>query len=93
MFEVSITESNFDTEMRKTSSTCLSLNVGKLTCKMNNTIDFNRYSNYDKVLRITAWIFRFVCNLKSVQTQKTINGSILKPNELRKARKLLVKVK
>ena len=39
---------------------------------MNNIIDFNRYSNYDKVLRITAWIRRFICNLRRVETQKTI---------------------
>ena len=49
MFEFSIPEGNFDTEVRKTSSTCLSLNAEKLTCNMNNIIDFNRYSNYDKV--------------------------------------------
>ena len=58
---------------------------------MNNIIDLNRYSNYDKVLRITARILRFFCNLKGVKTQKTINESILKPNELKEAKKLLVK--
>ena len=58
---------------------------------MNNITDFNRHSNYDKVLRIAAWILRFICNLKSIKTQKTINESILKPNELKKAEKLLVK--
>ena len=91
MFEFSIPEGNFDTEVRKTSSTCLSLNAEKLTCNMNNIIDFNRYSNYDKVLRITAWILRFICNLKGVKTQKPIYESILKPNELKEAEKLLVK--
>ena len=50
MFQFSIPESNFDTEVRKASSTCLSLNAEKVTCNMNNVIDFNRYSNYDKVL-------------------------------------------
>ena len=49
MFEFSIPESSFYTEVRRTSSTCLSLNAEKLTCNMNNIIDFNRYSNYDKV--------------------------------------------
>ena len=44
MFEFSIPESNFDTEVRKTSSTWLSLNAEKLTCNLNNIIDFNRYS-------------------------------------------------
>ena len=53
---------------------------------MNNIIDFNRQSNSDKVLRITTWILRFVCNLKGVKIQKTI----LKPKELREAKKLLV---
>ena len=48
MFEFSIPESNFDTEVRKTSSTCLSLNAEKLTGNRKNIIDFNRYSNYDK---------------------------------------------
>ena len=56
---------------------------------MNNIIDFNIYSNHDKVLRITAWIRHFICNLR-VKTQKTIKGSILKPNELKEAEKLLV---
>ena len=37
MFEFSIPESNFDTEVRKTSSTCLSLNAEKLTCNMNKS--------------------------------------------------------
>ena len=91
MFEFSIPESNFDTEVRKTSSACLNLNAEKLTCNMNNITDFNRHSNHDKVLRIAAWILRFICNLKSIKTQKTINESILKPNELKKAEKLLVK--
>ena len=80
MFEFSIPESNFDTKDRKTSSTCFSLNAEKLTCNVNNIIDFNRYSNYDQVLRITAWILRVMCNLKSVKTQKTIDESILKPS-------------
>ena len=52
MFEFSIPESNIDTEVRKTSSTCLSLNAEKLTGNMKNIIDFNRYSNYDKVLKL-----------------------------------------
>ena len=69
--------------------TCLSLNAQKLTCIMNNIIDFNIYSNHDKVLRITAWIRHFICNLR-VKTQKTIKGFILKPNELKEAEKLLV---
>ena len=58
---------------------------------MNNIIDFNRYSNYDKVLRIPAWILRFTCNLKGTKTQKAIYESILMPNELKEAEKLLVK--
>ena len=62
MFEFSLPESNFDTEVRKTFSTGLSLNPEKLKCNMNNMIDFNRYSNYDKVFRITVWIRRFICN-------------------------------
>ena len=83
MFEFSIPENNFDTQVRKTSSTCLSLNDEKLTSNMNNKIDFNTYCNFDKVLRIIAWILRFICNLRSAKTQKTINESILKPNELK----------
>ena len=92
MFEFSIPESNFDTEVRKTSSMCLSLNAEKLIWNLNNIIDFNRYSNNDKVLRITTWIRHFICNLRRVKTQKTISESILKPNELKEAEKLLVKV-
>ena len=42
LFEFSIPESNFDAEVRKTSSTCLSSNTEKLACNMNNIIDFNR---------------------------------------------------
>ena len=60
MFEFSIPKSNFDNKVRKTSSTCL--NAKKLTCNMNNIIDFNRYCNYDKALRITwiAWILFYL---------------------------------
>ena len=36
-------------------------------------------------------IRRFICNLRRVKTQKTINESILKPNELKKGEKLSVK--
>ena len=91
MFEFSIPESNFDTKARKPFSTCLSLNAKKLSCNINNTSDFNRYRYryYDKVFRITVWIRRFICNLRRVKTQKTINESILKPNELKEAEKLL----
>ena len=35
MFEFSIPESNFDTEVRKTSSTCLNANAEKLSCNMH----------------------------------------------------------
>ena len=87
MFEFSIPEYNFDTEVRKTSSTCSSVNAKKSTCNLNNIIDFNRYSKYDKVLRITAWIRCFVFNLRRVKTRKTINESILKQNELKGAEK------
>ena len=48
IFEFTMPESNFDTEVRKTSSTCLSLNAEKFTCNLNNIINFNRYSTYDK---------------------------------------------
>ena len=44
----------------------------------------NINSNYEKVLRITAWILRFNCSLKGVKTQKTINESILKPKHCAK---------
>ena len=60
MFEFSIPRSNFDTEVKKTFSTCLSLNAEKLTCNMISIIDFNRYSNYDKVFRITGLSVLFV---------------------------------
>ena len=49
VFEFSRPENNFDTEARKTSSTCLSLNAEKCTYNMNNIIDFNIYSNHDNV--------------------------------------------
>ena len=68
MLEFPIPESHFDTEVKKTSSTCLNLNAKKLTCNMNNIIDFNHIVIM-VVLRITAWILRFICNLKSVKTQ------------------------
>ena len=64
---------------------CLSLNAEKLTCYLDDIIDFNRYSNYDKVLTITTWICHYICSLRRVKTQKTINESILKPNELKDA--------
>ena len=51
----------------------------------------NINSNYEKVLRITAWILRFSCSLKGVKTQKTISESILKPNVLKEGENLLVK--
>ena len=49
--------------------------------------------NYNKVLRITAWICHFIYNLRGFKTQKTIGEPILKTNELKEAAKLLVKAK
>ena len=42
MFDFSRPKGNFDTEVRKTYSTGLSLNARKLAWNMNNMIDFNR---------------------------------------------------
>ena len=53
---------------------------------MNNIIDFSRYSNYDEV-----WIRRFIDYLRKAKAQKSINESILKPNDLKEAEKLLKK--
>ena len=63
-----------------------SLNAEKLTCNLNNIIDFSRYSNYDEV-----WIRRFIDYLRKAKAQKSINESILKPNDLKEAEKLLKK--
>lgn len=63
IFEFSVPEIKFDTEVRKTA--CLSSNAD-----LNSIIDFSRYSNYENVLRITAWIHRFICNLRRVKKQK-----------------------
>ena len=65
---------------------CFSLNAEKLTCNLNNIIDFSRYSNYDE-----AWIRRFIDYLRRVKTQKSIKELILKPNDLKEAEKLLKK--
>ena len=58
---------------------------------MNNKIDFNRYCNHGKVIRITSWIRCFVCDLRKVKKQRTLYEPVLMPIELNETEKLLVK--
>ena len=79
MFQFSIPESNFDTKVTETSSTCL--NASKLTCNLNNIIHFKRYINNHEVLRIAAWIRFFLCNLRRIKEQIMFKEPILKLDE------------
>ena len=52
------------------SESCLPTGIGRI-------IDVNRYSDKNKVLRIIAWILRFVTNMKSVISKGQANNEIM----------------
>ena len=85
-------QENFDQD--ELIDTCVYINTNNENnlCNLNNVIDFRRYSNYNNIIRITAWINRFVSNLKlKVKKKKILTKPTLQVNELKEAEKLLMK--
>ena len=78
-------------EERKTETNVLVLGARPKT-GVDNVIDINRCGKYQKLLRVTAWVFRFVANLKAQRSgSKKVTG-VLKARELDKAEEEWVRI-
>ena len=58
---------------------------------VSQVIDINKYSTLRKLLRITAWVKRFVENLKAKKEGKNLNVESLNAKEVTSAEKLWIK--
>ena len=58
---------------------------------VSQVIDINKYSTLRKLLRITAWVKRFVENLKAKKEGKNLNVESLNAKEITSAEKLWIK--
>ena len=71
-------------------STSVNANITNNTA--NNVFDFQRYGNYQRLLRTTSWVLRFIRNVKARIRNEELNlGEILQPDELQHAENVLVK--
>ena len=69
----------------------VSVNVST-TSTINDILDFDKYSSYSRILRITAWILRFKNNLKARMRNEPIEQrNILQPLELCEAETILIR--
>lgn len=64
----------------------------KETLTVSEIVDIDRYSSLDRVLRVTAWVSRFVRNLRSrIGDDRTSNSSGLGRDELLEAERLWIR--
>ena len=92
------TESSLDTiELKNTKiliapSSSSNTPLSNKNLDINNVIKTENFGSYHKLLRVTAWIYRFITNLKLNQEGKPIRRyTILHPDELRNAEISLIK--
>ena len=52
---------------------------------LSEAIDINRYGTLSKLLRVTAYIYRFIINLKMRIAREEINGKKLKVEEIERS--------
>jgi len=53
---------------------------------VNNVFDFERYSTYQRTLRTTSWVLRFIRNIKAKLRKETLDlDEILQSKELSQA--------
>lgn len=63
-----------------------------IACNDNDVFDVEAHSSYKKLLRVCAWVNRFVNNLKlKIRKEQPNHEPILQPNELHDAEMILIK--
>ena len=67
-------------EKRKTATVMTALEEKK--SGVSEVIDINRFSSYNRLLRVTAWVFRFISNLKAKREGKNISVNELDASEI-----------
>ena len=66
-----------DSELKKEAKKAINLNVAKIEDKgIDKIIDASKFSSFDKLLRITSWVFRFVQNCRTKEGERVM-GEIL----------------
>ncbi len=54
-------------------------------------IDLEKYSNSEKLFRVTAWVLRFICNLRAGKEGKNRQFGELSVHELDEAERIWIK--
>ena len=66
-----------DAELKKEAKKATSLNLAKIEDKsIDKIIDAGKFSSFDKLLRVTSWVFRFVQNCRTKEGERVM-GEIL----------------
>ena len=91
-FEINKSDDLQQTLPEEKASTTVNASTTNVTFSANNVFDFKSFSSYKKLQRTTAWVLRFIRNVKAKVERKTLDLSrILKSLELLNAEKVLVK--
>ncbi|CAG2241823.1 unnamed protein product [Mytilus edulis] len=77
--------------LTENESTCISQSKDDSVCQfgINFIIDIERYSSYQKLLRITSYVLRFIENCRIEKSLRTLEH--LKPSELSKSVELWIR--
>ena len=80
-------------EMRREQTTLLTNNELKGTVDLDTIIDANNFSSYNRLMRVTALVIRFISNMKSRVQRRydEIKVEELEPSELERAEVLWIK--
>ena len=84
-------DNEFNNEVKLSTNT--NLVTSSFEISIGDSIDINRYSNYLRLLRVTAWVLRFTNNIKSkqgIRTTSYITKTYLNCDELSSAEKLWI---
>ena len=60
----------FSHELKTCALFISNLTPANLKCDIENLIDLSRYSSVSKLYRVTAWVCRFIQNLKIIKEKK-----------------------
>ena len=58
-------------EIRQELTTLLASNELKCKVNLDKILDVNRFSSYNRLMRSTALVLRFISNMKSLSSEKT----------------------
>ena len=87
--DILVTDSDEVKEERKKTNV-LSV-VTEKQARLSQSITVNDFSSLKKLLKVTAWVKRFIENLKLKKEGKEINVGLLSVNEIEGAEKMLIK--